>query len=376
MDETAIFNTCHVHLAYVESSVYAELKPKPFSGNIPDPITIQLEGKALMNVRGRGRPRQKPLNLVKKKTTSKASPSVHATIDYRYELNSDMNQDPIPILPGVNVDPISVPIISTGLTVFLEQEPIVQQPSDSSELELTPATANAVPLPMDDLSTTEKCELDAAMQNRLNEQQKGVTLTTQETEDHLNAASGNITPSVPISWEVGTSLVYVTFDQIQGEIMEMEDLQSPKGVFKTTKHGIVKHKNTHYFLCLVCGIHKMMTSKLNVHYRNRHKPLKYDKCSMVFNTPSALTRHSYTHQKPRHFCTQCRKGYYFLGELSQHSLTHQKIHTHLCNYGSCTKGYLSNTNLLKHVRTHKTKEVKCTKCDYQSKEKKLLQSHM
>ena len=102
------------------------------------------------------------------------------------------------------------------------------------------------------------------------------------------------------------------------------NLQSPKGVFKTTKHGIVKHKNTRYFLCPVCGIHKTMTSSINVHYRNRHKPLKCAKCSMVFNTPSALARHRYTHQKP----------------------------------------------------TRKAKEVQCTKCDYRSKDKKLLKSHM
>ena len=152
--------------------------------------------------------------------------------------------------------------------------------------------------------------------------------------------------------------------------------QPPKGVFKTTKHGIVKHKNTCYFLCPVCGIHKSTTSKLNVHYRNRHKPLTCTKCSMVFNIPSALARHRYTHQKPRHFCTQCGKGYYFLGELSQHSLIHRKICTHFCNFGNCTKSYLSNADLLKHVRTHTPKEMQCTKCDYKSKDKKLLLSHM
>ena len=50
MDDLDIFNACHVHLAYVDSSVYAELKPKPFSGNIPDPIAIELEGQTLMQV--------------------------------------------------------------------------------------------------------------------------------------------------------------------------------------------------------------------------------------------------------------------------------------------------------------------------------------
>ena len=224
MDETAIMNTCHIHLAYVESSVYAELKPKPLSGNIPDPIAIKLEGEALMHVRGCGRPRQKLLNLAKKKTAPpKKSVSVPAAMDNRHKLHSDMNQDPIPVLAGVNMNPISVPIISTGPTVFPEQEPVVQYSADSSELEPTPVTANTVSLPTDDLSITEKHELDTAMENRLQEQQQIVTSTAQEVEDQPIIASGDTTVSVPITWEVGTSLVYITFNQIQGEIMEMEE---------------------------------------------------------------------------------------------------------------------------------------------------------
>ena len=61
------------------------------------------------------------------------------------------------------------------------------------------------------------------MHNRLNEQQTGVTLTTIETNEQLDAVSNNTTPSVPISWEVGTGLVYITFDQIQGKTMEMKE---------------------------------------------------------------------------------------------------------------------------------------------------------
>ena len=180
-----------------------------------------MEGKALMHVRECGRPRQKPLNLVKKKTASKTLTNVQAAMDNTYESNIDVNQEPIPILPGVNVDPISVPIIPTGLSVFPEQEPVIQ--ADSSHLEVPSVTAQTVPLPSDDFSNAEKCELEATVQNRLNEQQNGVTTTTQQTNEQLNAVSNSTTPLVPISWKVGTRLVYVTFDQIQGEIMEMDE---------------------------------------------------------------------------------------------------------------------------------------------------------
>ena len=52
----------------------------------------------------------------------------------------------------------------------------------------------------------------------------------------------------------------------------------PEGVFKTTKHGIKKHKDKRYFKCPSCGIHKSSTSKLNDHYKRHHEPLKCSKC--------------------------------------------------------------------------------------------------
>ena len=96
---------------------------------------------------------------------------------------------------------------------------------------------------------------------------------------------------------------------------------------------------------------------------------------MTFSTPSGLNRHRYLHAAPRHFCAQCGKGFHFQGQLNQHSLTHHTIPSHVCNFGRCRKSYLSNSDLLKHVHTHRAKEQKCDKCDYSTKDKKLLQSH-
>ena len=96
---------------------------------------------------------------------------------------------------------------------------------------------------------------------------------------------------------------------------------------------------------------------------------------MSFNTPSGLARHKYTHEQPRHFCGQCGKGYYFLGELNQHSLTHHTIRTHVCNYTKCDKSYLSKADLMKHVHCHMSSLLKCEKCDYSTRNKKLLVSH-
>ena len=166
----------------------------------------------------------------------------------------------------------------------------------------------------------------------------------------------------PIDWSTNS----VNQDNIEDSVIK------PKGVFKTTKHGI---KDERYFKCPKCRIHKSSTSKLNDHCKRRHDPLQCSKCSMSFSTPSGLNRHKNMHAAQRHFCPQCGKGFHFLGQLNQHSLMHHTIPTHICSFGKCRKSYLSNADLLKHVRTHKAKEQKCDKCDYCTKDKKLIQSH-
>ena len=152
-------------------------------------------------------------------------------------------------------------------------------------------------------------------------------------------------------------------------------LTTSKGVFKTTEHGIKIHKAERYFLCPVCNIHKASTQRLNEHFKRRHAAFKCEKCEKSFNTPSGLARHRYTHEQTQHFCNQCGKGYYFVGELNQHSLTHCTICTHVCNYANCNKSYLNKSDLLKHVCCHTSKMMKCKKCDYSTRNKKLLISH-
>ena len=98
----------------------------------------------------------------------------------------------------------------------------------------------------------------------------------------------------------------------------------PKGVFNTTKHGLVKHKTVRYFKCPICGIHKTMVLKLNDHFKRRHPPLKCDKCDSSFHTLSSLARQSYTHLEPRFKCKDCDKQCYFEGELKQHYTVHLK----------------------------------------------------
>ena len=81
-----ILNACHVHLVYIDSSVFAELKPLPFKSSVPNPITMEQLSYALMQikVKGKGRPHSKPLSLTKRtkrcsKNTGAASSQFQST---------------------------------------------------------------------------------------------------------------------------------------------------------------------------------------------------------------------------------------------------------------------------------------------------------
>ena len=110
----------------------------------------------------------------------------------------------------------------------------------------------------------------------------------------------------------------------------------PKGKLVTTDHTLQRFKKECYFRCPVCLIHKMMTFKLNEHYKRRHPPLKCEHCTMTFVTPSGLSRHKYVHTVPRYLCTDCTESFHFESQLKQHRVKHLKVQSHFCNFGSCT----------------------------------------
>ena len=78
---------------------------------------------------------------------------------------------------------------------------------------------------------------------------------------------------------------------------------------------------------------------------------------MVFNTPSGLSRHRYTHAEKGKRCTDCGKSFHFESELAQHRITHRKVPGFKCNYGNCERHFMNNLDLLKHIRTHKASPI-------------------
>ena len=149
-----------------------------------------------------------------------------------------------------------------------------------------------------------------------------------------------------------------------------------KGKFHTRSHGLRrKKKRMRFFTCGVCGTRKTSTHDLNRHFKLKHEPLICKECDKAFTTPSGLARHKYTHEPPRFPCDDCDKKFFFSYELKQHRITHLKVRAHFCNYGNCTRGFMNNADLLKHVRTHTTKKMNCKKCEYSTTNPRLMTSH-
>ena len=118
-----------------------------------------------------------------------------------------------------------------------------------------------------------------------------------------------------------------------------------------------------------------MTHRLNDHYKRRHQPLKCDKYDMLFNTPSGMARHRYTHSDKGKRYTDCGKSFHLDSELQQHRITHRKVPGFKCNHDTCDRQLMNKPDLLKHIRTHKVTLMHCDQCDYSTKDKCLLAIH-
>ena len=78
-----------MHLAYLGNGVFSEVKIKPFEGPHKDTITMEALARALNKIRGKGRPRSQPLNLVIKPTSGNCGASASSYTDLE-----DSVQDP------------------------------------------------------------------------------------------------------------------------------------------------------------------------------------------------------------------------------------------------------------------------------------------
>ena len=233
MDEMALMNACNLHLVYVSEGVNGELKIKPFKGGVPDPITMEKLEMALSQICMHGRPRTKMLNLVVKKHSS--------TVHWQDSSTADQHDD-------TEYDPVEFPMF--GPIAFPEKEQVVHLNTDNFNAEEISALNTALEDHQANsgvISNTEDAWMDTG--DRMTTE----ATITSKTKMKINQTTLQSHPIVespkPITWLVGTGLVCVTYDQLQGEIMAIEDyLQMDKPKKKSNPTNNMKGGNNLSFL--------------------------------------------------------------------------------------------------------------------------------
>ena len=61
--KSTLFSSCHVHLVYLASGIFGQLRRKPYLQNLQNPLVEEHESMALMSKQRVGRLRKNPLNL-------------------------------------------------------------------------------------------------------------------------------------------------------------------------------------------------------------------------------------------------------------------------------------------------------------------------
>ena len=127
--------------------------------------------------------------------------------------------------------------------------------------------------------------------------------------------------------------------------------------FILCKGGKPKRK----FYCMVGNCKKTCDSRkeLNNHHLTAHPKIVCDICNKIFDTPSSMNRHHYSHKTPKHFCTDCDKGFFFESGLTSHRQCHFKIPGYSCFAKNCNRSYKRELELKEHVVVHKKKCIDC-----------------
>ena len=117
--------------------------------------------------------------------------------------------------------------------------------------------------------------------------------------------------------------------------------------------------------------------ELNNDHLTIHPKIVCDICNKVFDTPSSMNRHQYSHKTPKHFCADCNKGFFFESELTSHRRCHLKIPGYSCFAKNCNKSYKCESELKAHVVIHKKKCIDCPvkNCTYFTYDPRNLTQH-
>ena len=83
-----------------------------------------------------------------------------------------------------------------------------------------------------------------------------------------------------------------------------------------------------------------MRKELNTQHLTQHPKIVCDICNKIFDTPSSMSRHRYSHKTLQFFCEDCGKGFFFSSELTSHRRRHPTIPGFVCFTKNCGESYL------------------------------------
>ena len=123
----------------------------------------------------------------------------------------------------------------------------------------------------------------------------------------------------------------------------------------------------------ICSTRK----ELNNDHLTAHPKIVCDICNKLFDTPSSMNRHRYSHRSPKYSCADCGKGFFFKSELTSHRRCHLKIPGYSCFAKNCNKLYKHEAELRAHVITHKRKHIDCPvkTCTFSTYDPRNLTQH-
>ena len=134
-------------------------------------------------------------------------------------------------------------------------------------------------------------------------------------------------------------------------------------------------KRVRKFKCGKCDRSFENQHDVNVHFKDKHPPVKCDYCERSFACPASMLKHRYTHYETMVECDTCGKGFQFQSQLKEHRRVHQVIGDWVCFKPGCGKRFKRESELDVHLFSHRTTKLKCDQCHYENADPRNMRAH-
>ena len=203
-----------------------------------------------------------------------------------------------------------------------------------------------------------------------------------QPDEDVTAENAQLMPINPNTLNIAADSIPASTASSAGTTIKPGTPSTPSTAVPVHRRFITKEyklkrrvKRVRKFKCGKCDQSFENQHDVNVHFKDKHPPVKCDYCERSFACPASMLKHRYSHYETMVECDTCGKGFQFQSQLKEHRRVHQVIGDWVCFKPGCGKRFKWESELDAHLFSHRSTKLKCAQCHYENADPHNMRAH-